>query len=112
MSKLTSFAKGITSGSRLMQGRTKIPTDGVLGIELTIRDYDIVKNNDGTTFPVIVFDELPENYYCGGKILNEIINGIDANGLRPDLLTDGLRVILGRKVTRDHKMCVTVTVLD
>ena len=111
MSKLKEFAKGLTQGSRLMQGREKLSTEDVLGIELTLRDYEIL-GTDERSFPVVIFDEIPDKYYCGGKVLNEICRGIDANGLRPELLADGLRIMLGRKLTKEHRMCVIVKVLD
>lgn len=112
MSKITEFAKGIIGGSKLMQGRKKLSTDEVLGIALTMRDFELLNGNDGGVFPVIIFDEIPDGYYCGGKILSDICAGIENGGMHADLIADGLKIILGRKLTRDRKTCVTVSVLD
>lgn len=112
MSKLTNFVKELTTGSKLMQGRKKVSTDDVLGVELTMRDFEMLTTTEGNTFPVIIFDELPDNYYCGGKVLSDICSGIDNGGMHSELNNDGLRIILGRKLTRDRKTCVVVSVID
>ena len=112
MSKITEFAKGIVGGSKLMQGRKKLSTDEVLGVALTMRDFELLNSADGGTFPVIIFDEIADGYYCGGKVLSDICNGIENGGMHADLIADGLRIILDRKLTRDHKTCVTVAILD
>lgn len=112
MSNLTNFVKGLTSGSRLMQGREKVVTDDVVGIALTMRDFEMLTGNDGKKFPVIIFDEMPEKYYTGGKVLTEICEGIENGGFHDELAQDGLKIMLGVKLTKAHKPCVIVTVLD
>lgn len=111
MSKLTEFAKGISGGSRLMEGREKVSTDDVVGVELTMRDFEMLTGDNGV-YPVIIFDEMPDKFYMGGKILSEICTGIDANGLHESLIKEGLRVVLTVKLTKKHKPCVNVQVLD
>lgn len=112
MTKITELAKSIVGGSKLMQGRKKLSTDDVLGIALTMRDFEILHSADGNEFPIVIFDEIPDGYYGGGKILSDICTGIENGGMHADLIADGLKIILGRKITRNNKTCVTVTILD
>lgn len=111
MSKLTEFAKGMVGGCRLMENREKVNTDDVVGVELTMRDFEMLTGDNGK-FPVIIFDEMPDKFYMGGKVLSEICNGIDANGLHESLVAEGLRIVLTVKLTKAHKPCVSVKVLD
>ncbi len=111
MSKLHELVKGMVSGSKLMENREKVTTDDVIGVELTMRDFEML-NGDGGKFPVIIFDEMPDKFYMGGKVLSEICNGIDANGMHDALVAEGLRIVLAVKLTKAHKPCVTVKVLD
>lgn len=117
MSNLARLVKEITSTSILTLGRVKIDTPDVLGIELTLRDFDFVEYVDSreqktVNYPVVVFDELPESYYCGGKALADICTAIEANGLHDELRTNGLRVMLGSTKTKANQPFVTVTVIE
>lgn len=111
MSKLTEFAKGMVGGCRLMENREKVNTEDVVGVELTMRDFEMLTGDNGK-FPVIIFDEMPDKFYMGGKVLSEICNGIDANGLHDSLVKEGLHVVLTVKLTKKNKPCVNVKVLD
>lgn len=110
-SKLNEFVKGMVSGSKLMENREKVTTDDVVGLELTMRDFEMLNSENGK-FPVIIFDELPDKFYMGGKVLGEICTGIDANGLHESLVAEGLHIMLSVKLTKAHKPCVVVRVLD
>lgn len=114
---LKEFVAGLTAGgSPLMNGRTKVNTADVLGIPLTMRDFDFAEFTDeaGETkaYPVIVFDELPDKYYCGGKQFTDICNGIKANGFIDALRADGLRVMLTARRTRRGQTFIAVNVVD
>lgn len=104
------------SGSPLMNGRTKVQTPDVLGIPLTVRDFDFVEFKDEAgedkTYPVIIFDEMPDKYYCGGKQFTDICKGIEANGLKTMLNDEGLRVMLTSKRTKRGQTFVSVSVVD
>lgn len=117
MGNLVKLVKEITSTSILTVGRTKVDTSDIIGIELTIRDFDFVEYVDKSTsttviYPVIIFDEMPESYYCGGQSLSEICTAIDANGLHDELKTNGLKVMLGITKTKANQPFVTVTVME
>ena len=117
LSNLARLVKEITSTSLLTVGRTKIDTPDVTGIELTLRDFDFVEYVDKTAektviYPVVIFDELPESYYCGGKSLSDICTAIESNGLHDELKTNGLKIMLGVTKTKANQPFVTVTVIE
>lgn len=117
MNALTALVNSITnSGSPLMNGRTKITTPDILGVSLTMRDFDFVEFKDEAgedkTYPVIIFDELQDKFYCGGKQFSDICKGIDANGLKDMLKAEGLRVMLTMKRTKRGQSFVSVSVVE
>lgn len=117
MNNLAKLVKEITSTSILTVGRTKVDTNDIVGVELTMRDFDFVEYVDKTAdktviYPVVIFDEMPESYYCGGKSLSDICTAIDANGLHDELKTNGLKVMLGVTKTKANQPFVTVTVME
>lgn len=62
--------------SHLMNGRTQVKTDEIVGKELTIEEFDIVNaviDGKSAIFPVVVFTELPANYYNGGALLQKMV---------------------------------------
>lgn len=61
--------------SPLMAGRKKLTTAELLEKALTIIEFDCVnasKDDDSPNFAVLVFEELPDYYYCGGIVLQQI----------------------------------------
>lgn len=114
---LKAFVSGLTTGgSPLMNGRTKISTPDVLGTPLTMRDFDFAEFTDEAgetkTYPVIIFDELPDRYYCGGKQFTDICNGIKANGFTDVLRAEGLKIMLTSRRTRRGQTFIAVNVVD
>lgn len=58
--------------SDLMTGREKITTEQLIGQTVTVTEFDfatITDRGEEKTFPVLIFKELPNNYYCGGTLL-------------------------------------------
>lgn len=58
--------------SDLMVGREKIATEQLIGQTVTVTEFDFATITDRgkeKTFPVIIFKELPDHYYCGGTLL-------------------------------------------
>lgn len=66
--------------SELEHGRTKLDTESIVGKELTIDKFDIVdvENPDSESgrmrYCVLVFKELPDNFYNGGLILTKMVD--------------------------------------
>lgn len=116
MANLKQLAAKIAGGSALMENRHKLETKDVCGIELTIRDFDIIsyeQNGQMTVFPVIIFDEIQDGYYQGGLQLKRLCEAIDEDPeLKNDLKTTGLKIILESSRTRSGNDFVNFTVLD
>lgn len=69
------IAQSELSLSQLMNGRFQIKTHDIVGKILTIEAFDfatITVNGEDKVFPVILFAELPDNYYNGGNLLSKL----------------------------------------
>lgn len=115
--QLKDFVKAITTtGSPLMNGRTKVTTPEIVGQPLTMRDFDFNEFTDeageSKTYPVIIFDEIPNRFYCGGKQFTDICRGLEANGLKDMLNADGLRIVVTMKRTKRGQQFAAVSVID
>lgn len=58
--------------SDLMAGREKITTEQLIGQTVTVIEFDfatITDRGEEKTFPVLIFKEFPNHYYCGGTLL-------------------------------------------
>ena len=58
--------------SDLMAGREKITTDELVGKTVTVTEFDFATITDAKgekTFPILIFKEMPNKYYCGGFLL-------------------------------------------
>lgn len=112
---LKQLATKISGGSPLMEGRRKLETEDVCGIELTLRDFDVISYEQaGKTviYPVVIFDEINDGYYQGGMQLRRLCEAIDESGMKSELQADGLRMILECGKTRAGQDFVNYTVLD
>lgn len=63
--------------SPLVAGREKIETEDLIGKTLTIVGMDMVttrdkRDNEDKTYPVCIFEELPDNFYFGGFLLKKL----------------------------------------
>jgi len=66
--------------SRLCVDREKLPTEDILGVELTVADVDVAENvmidGEPTTFSIYVFKEFPDKYVYGGMKLTAVAKSI------------------------------------
>lgn len=58
--------------SPIIGERTKLSTEEIIGLELTVNAVDLTEK-DGETFAIVTFDELPTGFYFGGKVLTDIV---------------------------------------
>ena len=75
MANFREIAAKTLSLSDLMAGREKINTDDLIGQTVTVVEFDFATVADKgveKTFPVLIFAEHPEKYYCGGTLLNKM----------------------------------------
>lgn len=75
-SRFAAMAKEATTLCEIMQGKTKIDTDELLGKEITITAFDFIELKDKSgelkKFAVCCFEEDPEAFFFGGTVLTKI----------------------------------------
>lgn len=75
MSSFREIAAKTLSLSDLMAGREKVTTDDLIGQTVTVIEFDfatIKDKGEEKVFPVLLFKERPNEYYCGGTLLNKM----------------------------------------
>ena len=95
---LRNAAKEVTTFSDLMSNRQKIDTADLVGKELTIRDFDMVKDNKGKPFIIYIMDEYENSFAFGGQVLTnmfaELIQQYGLEDVRKEVQENGLKVKL------------------
>lgn len=116
--KLKAIASEVSGSSPLCVGRTKLTTEQVCSFkELTIRDFDFIKYHDkhddkDVAYPVIIFDEIDDGFYCGGMAMNDLFVEISKDvELSAELRKTGLKVAFNSTKTRDGNNYTNFTVL-
>lgn len=109
--------------SRLHKGREKISTADVTKHEsLTVEDFDMVYQSNGTQYPVFTFAELPGKYYQTGIVGTKLVmawaemynDDVDAAAAAYQKEKDKvkLRFKEGKCVTDQTKNVTTIEILD
>lgn len=116
--RLRARAAEVSGTSPLTVGREKIGTDAICSYnELTLRDFDFISYVDKTTgenisYPVLIFDEIYDGFYCGGMALNDLCNAIkDDAELYDELKNNGLKMAFTQTKTRSNNTYVNFVVL-
>lgn len=123
MNKFVKAAHDTFSLSPLCTGRKKLSTIEVIDRPLTIVAFDFATIHDRgeeKNFPIILFSEIEDGYYCGGKLLYNLCQVWAGSGEDGDLETvndelreaGGVKIKLTNSKTRDGNNLVTVEVLD
>lgn len=116
---LKKLALEATGGSELMEGRTPIDTNGIVNYcktgTLTIMAFDWLEAMNKQTkelqsYPIVIFRELEDNYYAGGKQLNDLCKAIQAAGAESQLAEEGLPVKFEMTKTSDGNNFVKITI--
>lgn len=96
---LRKAAMSVISLSELCNERTKIETEALIGTTQTISAYELVhhtfKGKD-VCYPIIVFDEMPDRYYAGGKLLTNMLIALANEGVKDEVWdsVDGIHEVL------------------
>lgn len=122
MNKFTDIAKAQLSYSPLCNGRSQLSTEELYGKSLTIVQFDFANISDKgeeKAFPVILFNEYPESYYNGGKLLMNICQAwVDAYAgdieqCNADLASSGgVQCTIKASKTRDGRNLTIVDIHD
>lgn len=95
---------------RLMVGREKLDTDDIIDKELTIIGFDFApkfdregnaiadENGQADVFGVVIFNELPNSYYCVGTVFTKVCKAWAAPFATVEEASDALAVEGGVKV--------------
>lgn len=117
-SKLKALAAQVSGTSPLTVGRNKMTTDQICSYEsLTLRDFDFISYTDKSTgehieYPVLIFDEVQDGFYCGGMALNDLCNAIRQDEeLYTTLKSEGLKMAFTQTTTKSRNTYVNFAVL-
>ena len=117
-SRLKAKAAEVSGTSPLTIGRTKMSTEQVCSYsELTLREFDWIKYVDKSTgetveYPVLIFDEAEDGFYCGGMALSDLCKAIqDDAELRDGLKQEGLKMTFSSTRTKNGNNYVNFTIL-
>lgn len=116
--RLKALAAEVSGTSPLTTGRNKVDTNTICSYDsLTLRDFDFISYVDKTTgesinYPVLIFDEIDDGFYCGGMALSDLCNAIkDDAELYDELKTTGLKMSFTATTTKTNKTYVNFVVL-
>ena len=94
-----------------LEGKTQLKKEEVLDIELTINDYSFARTSNGET-SVILFEEKPDKFLFGGKVITNLLKDIDDDPEAVKALKEeGLKVRFFNSTARSGKDYVNVEIL-
>lgn len=118
---LKKLAKSQLTLCELMTDRDKIDTEDIIKYHpdgITIREFEHnIETENGVTV-VYVFDEEPEKFAFGGKVIQNLIEGLiedydgDISELKEDIKAQGLKVKLTSSKTKKGLPVTIVEVVD
>ena len=118
VSRLKAIATEVSGTSPLTIGRNKLTTEQVCAYDkLTLRDFDFINYTDKSTgeavsYPVLIFDEVEDGFYCGGMALSDLCNAIkEDEELYNALKNEGLPMSFTSTRTKSGNTYVNFSVL-
>ena len=84
------FDKFVRKGIPFMEGREKGNLRDMLERPLHIVDYGFIEGKDGR-FAVIAFKEDADRFYFGNSIVTEMLEEVDADGMRDELAQQAIQ---------------------
>lgn len=118
LSRLKNLATEVSGTSPLTIGRTKLSTEQVCAYDkLTLRDFDFINYVDKSTgenvsYPVLIFDEIADGFYCGGMAMSDLCNAIKEDvELYDGLKNEGLPMSFTSTRTKSGNTYVNFTIL-
>lgn len=116
--RLKALAAEVSGTSPLTTGRNKVDTNTICSYDaLTLRDFDFISYVDKTTgeninYPVLIFDEIEDGFYCGGMALSDLCSAIkNDEALYNELKNEGLKMSFTATTTKTNKTYVNFVVL-
>lgn len=84
------FDKFVRKGIPFMEGREKGNLRELVNRPLHIVDYGFIEGKDGR-FAVIAFKEDADRFYFGNSIVTEMLEEVDADGMRDELTEQAIQ---------------------
>lgn len=119
LSRIKKLATEVSGTSPLTIGREKLTTEQICSYDrLTLRDFDFISYTDKATsevieYPVLIFDEIEDGFYCGGMALSDLCHAIQADdGLYEVLKEEGLALKFTNTRTKSGNNYVNFSVLE
>lgn len=90
-----------------LSSRSQVTTEQIVGKTLTVKDYSIANTKNGEC-AIVLFDEMPDNFYFAGTVLTGIIKEIDKDEFdKRDLRKNGMQIKLYQTENKDHTRTYT-----
>ena len=116
--RIKKIAVEVSGQSELCIGRNKIDTKTICSFDsLTLREFDFINYDDKSTgehvsYPVLIFDEIDDGFYCGGMAMSDLCNAIKEDPELYDGLKDeGLPMSFTSTRTKNGNTYVNFTIL-
>ncbi len=94
---LKARAKEMTAAQLpIMQGKEKGDTADLLGVIVTINDYDFMSGDDGH-YAVFTVVEDSGKFYFAGKVLTENLSELETDGYKASVQSEGLPMVMTMK---------------
>jgi len=107
MKSLKERLKDFGSNLALMEGRTKGDCKELEGKIITISDYGFLTGTNGE-YVVFICKEIDDSFYFGGSVLTQSFRILDDEGYRESILTEGVRLKLEEKRSKNGRNYVSV----
>lgn len=117
LSALASLAATVSGSSPLCAGREKMDTDELCSVgTVTLKDFDFISYHDDVedndvSYPVCIFDEVADKFYCGGQQLATLCSAIINGNLYEELKKTGLKLSFTKVKTRTGNSFVNFSVI-
>lgn len=107
MKSLQERLKDFGGNLGIMEGRTKGECRELEGKIVTIVDYGFLTGSNGE-YVVFITKEIEDSFYFGGSVLTQSFKTLDEEGYREAIQSEGVRVKLEEKRSKNGRNYVSV----
>lgn len=112
MGKLQEFIKNKSNKISIMEGREKDDIRSLLEKTVTINNFDFLVGDNGK-YAVFTIKEDEGAFYFGSSVVTDELEQIESNGLKQEVIEEGLKVKLEERKTKNGKRTyIAMTYVD
>lgn len=112
MSKLTDYLKTKNSKLEIMEGKEKEDLKSILDKIVHINNFDFLTGDDGD-YAVFTIAEDEKSFYFGSSIITDMLKDLEKEGLKQDVINEGVAVKLVEKKSKTSKRTyIAVEIID